>query len=125
MAERSLSSKKKMLAFADGKVLFVSAAFPPSVGGSVVVMRELLRHYDPDSYNIVSLRSIGNSGDPAFEKRVFRIGARKIRPYVLVYGFAFYRFLLFYLPLVAMQKKSRPEGLFAFTQLLTSFSSVI
>lgn len=83
MAERNLSSKKKMLAFADGKVLFVSAAFPPSVGGSVVVMRELLRHYDPDSYNIVSLRSIGNSGDPAFEKRVFRIGARKIRPYSL------------------------------------------
>lgn len=64
-----------------GKVLFVGAAFPPSDGGSVVVMRELLRHFDSQSYNIVTLRSLGVSNDKLLEARTLRIGALRLRPY--------------------------------------------
>lgn len=66
-----------------GKVLFVGAAFPPSVGGSVVVMRELLKHFDSYSYNIVTLRSLGVSNDRLLEARTLRVGALRIRPYRL------------------------------------------
>ena len=66
-----------------GNVLFVGAAFPPSVGGSVVVMRELLKHFDSDSYNIVTLRSFGASDDKSLESRTLRVGACRIRPYRL------------------------------------------
>ena len=65
------------------KILFIGAAFPPSVGGSVVVMKQLLKHYSPMSYNVVTLKSAGDSGDADFERHTLRIGTKKIRPYNL------------------------------------------
>ena len=67
----------------NGNVLFVGAAFPPSIGGSVVVMQELLRNFDPKSYNVVTLRANGDSGDSAFERRTLRVGVKRLRPYRL------------------------------------------
>lgn len=67
----------------DGTVLLVGAAFPPSTGGSVTVMKELLQHFDPHSYNVVTLRHLKDSGDKEFEQRTMRLGLRRFRPYNL------------------------------------------
>ena len=63
-----------------GKILFVGSAFPPSTGGSSVVMRELLRGFSADSYSVISPRYLGVAADSAEESRIYRVGAKRLWP---------------------------------------------
>ena len=44
----------------NGTLLIISANFPPARGGSSVVMGNLLRNFDPQSYHVVT-KKITNS----------------------------------------------------------------
>lgn len=63
-----------------GKILFIGSAFPPSPGGSMVVMRELLRNFAPESFEIIAPRYYGCGGGSAEPSKIFRIGATRLRP---------------------------------------------
>lgn len=63
-----------------GKVLFIGSAFPPSPGGSMVVMRELLRNFATESYEIIAPRYYGRGSESEGESRIFRIGAARLWP---------------------------------------------
>ena len=58
------------------RILFVGTAFPPAKAGSAVVMRELLKRLDKNSYKVIAMASDGISEDMDFESRTLRIGSR-------------------------------------------------
>ena len=63
-----------------GRILFVGSAFPPSNGGSMIVMRELLRNFSRSSYCIIAPRYQGQGANQEVEARICRVGARRLRP---------------------------------------------
>lgn len=60
------------------RILFVGTAFPPAKAGSAVVMRELLKRLDRNSYRVIAMASDGVSEDADFESRTMRIGSRMV-----------------------------------------------
>lgn len=81
--ERKQSDTMGREIISNKKVTFLGAFFHPLIGGSATVMTELLHCYDYSCFNVITLLSSGISSDLNFEKRVLRIGPRKIRPYYL------------------------------------------